>query len=212
MGCTCTWTAVPRPSIEASSLVLTVQTVSDPADATEALKLSDPPLHSTLTIPENQKKKKTHLTESTLGDSRSIVNSGDEVVLEEALMKYWPGYSRDYVERWCRLTPTALVYFVSHYKAALTADSPLDCIPLADIKFVAKVSLPSTRTFPNSLFAFELFLYNERAGTDFKHLTLRDPHRQLTTPMRGQRLVFCTHSKSSRNAWVKAFADLLDTI
>ncbi len=136
----------------------------------------------------NSRSSHKHLESYHISLNRSIQSNSkteDEtgnILLEGPLLKYRPGLSQDYTERWCRLTIDGFAYYKTQWAATCSNKTPLAFIPMIQIKS-AKIVKRSGKGF-EKFSEFEIFLYKEEELTKMSRntngFTLR-PNEPLQT-------------------------------
>lgn len=97
----------------------------------------------------------------------------DQVLFEGQLLKYKPGTSFNWVERWCRVTKSEFKYYKNQWTASCADLKPLVSVPIHEIVAIFRVNLDlpknpaqnqqnkkeltSIKTKYKELFQFEVF-------------------------------------------------------
>lgn len=102
-------------------------------------------------------------------DPRAILIEGD-------LWKYHPGFSHNFVRRWCVLTRSGFQYYQSKWSANCSIDYPLSSIPAESIRSIQRVHVEipeSTRLqckknadFDFTQYQVEVFVKTPTTGAD----------------------------------------------
>ena len=126
-----------------------------------------------------------------------------EVVCEGPLQQFKPGFSTQFMERWCQLTPRAFRYYKSQLSSRVLERKPLFLLPRTLITDVRQHhSTPEERqgVFREHRNLFELVL----SDSTEQDLTLRPQWSARSECWRHQHLLFSARTREECMQWMKA--------
>jgi hypothetical protein len=69
------------------------------------------------------------------------VDPEDEVVMEAELLKFKPGFEKNFIDRWIQLSTRSLRYYKNHYHSICYLTRPISAVPLHIIESVKPYSI-----------------------------------------------------------------------
>lgn len=105
--------------------------------------------------------------------------TSEDIIQEGDLQKYRPGFTKQFIPRWCVLTSETFKYYKSRGSAQIWGQAPLFCVTLSEIKTVSKYfpfrvnfKIPCTN---KSTDQFEIFLKSEDNSVKLSRETDKSP-------------------------------------